>query len=185
MSDGLQIDFIGLDAFTEQMQQGPEIVREEMIAGVDRLTRAGRAIAMKAAPFDTGHLRRSITQEKASFAGGQVSGAFGTNVPYAAAMESGRGAGKAMPPPGALVGWMRRHGIALSEFHESTPGLTADDRFGTSPYHQIEFAIARAIGKRGIPGHFYMKKAKDELTPKVQAEFKAVADRIVKRMGGG
>lgn len=184
MSD-LRVEVIGLDDLLSRMRKAPEVVSEEMLKGIDRMTLQGQALAQKGAPVDTGNLRRSITTQKATFAGGVATGAFGTNLPYAAAKESGRGAGKPMPPPGALVGWMTRHGIPLSDAHESTSGLGAEFRVGKSAYHSIEFLIARAIGRRGIEGKHYMRKAHEELLPKVQAEFKAVVERIVIRMGGG
>jgi hypothetical protein len=157
-----QIEFLGLDEFTALMRKGPEIVKEEMLTGINRLTLQGQAISQKEAPFDTGNLRRSITTQKATFAGGEARGSWGTNVPYAKFAEDGRSAGK-MPPAGALLGWMGRHG--------------ADAK--------AEFIIRRAIGRKGTTGKKYMEKGRQQIEPKVQAEFRAIALRIIARMGGG
>jgi phage gpG-like protein len=152
------IDFIGLDAFEAEMIKAPEIVKEEMLRGIDKLTLGGQALSMKNVGVDTGHLRRSITTKKATFAGGSAMGSWGTNVPYAKFHETGRSAGR-MPPVGAMQAWATRHGANA-------------------------FLIARAIGRRGTKGKWYMRDAADTIRPKVQAEFKAVAARIVARIGG-
>ena len=159
MSD-FEIVVTGADELIARFRKAPEIVKTEMIKGVDRLTFAGQATSQKEAPVDTGNLRRSITQTKASFAGGSVSGAWGTNLPYAKYVEFGRGPGK-MPPAGALSGWIRRHG-------------------GGS-----EFVIRRAIGRKGTKGKHFMQKGRVFVQPRVKAEFDAVAQRIASQLGGG
>ena len=162
MSD-FEVTISGADELIARYRKAPEIVKREMLKGVDRLTFAGQAISQKEAPVDTGTLRRSITQQKATFAGGEARGAWGTNLPYARPMEEGRRAGAPMPPAGVLLGWMRRHG--------------ADAK--------AEFVIRRAIGRKGITGKHYMQKGRLQIQPKVKAEFEAVAQRIVDAMGGG
>ena len=89
--------------------------------------------ARMGAPRDTGALARSITHEaRPTYA------ATFTTLSYARAMEEGRRAGAAMPPPKALEGWAARHGIR---------GRGA------------AFVIARAIARRGIKGRFFMRNA--------------------------
>jgi hypothetical protein len=78
-------------------------------------------------------------------------------------MEDGRRAGAAMPPAGALLGWMGRHGVDA----------------------KTEFVIRRAIGRKGIKGKHFMQKGRLTIQPKVRTEFVAVRDRIVARLGGG
>jgi hypothetical protein len=89
--------------------------------------------------------------------GGAIRGAWGTNVPYARPMEDGRAAGSAMPPSGALLGWMGRHGI--------------DAKF--------EFVVRRAIGRHGIAGKHYMKRAHDEVRPFLRRELQAAVKRTL------
>lgn len=156
------IEFMGLDEFRARMAKGELVVKEEMLRGIDRLTFQGQAISQKEAPFDTGNLRRSITQKKAVYGGGEARGAWGTNIPYAKFAEDGRSAGK-MPPKGALLAWMGRHGVDAKS----------------------EFIVRRAIGRKGTTGKHYMQKGRQQIEPKVQAEFRAVALRIIARMGGG
>jgi hypothetical protein len=80
-----------IDPLVARMQQAPQIVKEEMIRGVNEMAMAGQAQAMKLVGVKTGHLRRSITTTKATFAGGTVTASYGTNVPYARFHEEGRG----------------------------------------------------------------------------------------------
>lgn len=84
-----QVEWQGLDEFEAQMRKGPEIVKDEMLKGVNRLTFAGQSISQAAAPVDTGTLRRSIIAKPATFAGGEAKGQWGTNVPYAKYQEYG------------------------------------------------------------------------------------------------
>lgn len=82
-----------------------------------------------AVPVDMGALRRSITSEIQP-----LSARVYTPLAYAAAVDQGRRPGATPPPPQALVGWMARHGLTGSPW-----------------------VLARAIGRRGIRGRFFMK----------------------------
>lgn len=87
--------------------------------------------ARQQAPQDTRTLARSIAIDVQLFMARVY-----TQLAYAPVMEYGRRAGAKPPPPEALAGWARRH------------------HFGGSL-----FVLARAIGRRGIKGRFFMKKA--------------------------
>lgn len=80
-----------LPGFVARMTNAERIVRDEMRTGIDRLTLQGERAAKQRAAVRTGHLRRSITHEPARFAGGTVTGRFGTATPYARYVEFGRG----------------------------------------------------------------------------------------------
>lgn len=82
------------------------------------------------APQDTRTLARSIALDVQPFQARVFTPLF-----YATVMEYGRRPGARMPPPDALAGWARRHGFTGSLF-----------------------VLARAIGKRGIKGRFFMQK---------------------------
>ncbi len=90
--------------------------------------------ARSATPQDTRTLARSIALDVQPF-----SARVFTPLAYAPVMEYGRRPGGPMPPPDALGGWLRRHGIPLS----------------------AAFVVARAIARRGIKGRFFMQKGKD------------------------
>lgn len=91
----------------------------------------GERVARQRAPRDTGALARSLTHEVRP-----LSARVYSHLGYAAAVETGRAAGARMPPPAALEGWMRRHGLRGSPF-----------------------ALARAIGRRGLRGRFFLRAA--------------------------
>jgi hypothetical protein len=103
-------------------------------------------IAHKAAKFgasdvrsqhwDIGATTRNTVFENMSFGARVV-----TRSPGARAVEGGRAAGAAMPPPSALTGWMARHGIPAG----------------------LEFVIARAIARRGHRGRFFQKRTKQRI----------------------
>jgi hypothetical protein len=89
------------------------------------------------APKDTGALARSIAGRATG-----LTGRVATSLVYAPVMEYGRTPGARMPPPAAVEGWARRHGMT---------GKGA------------AFVLARAIGRRGIKGRFYMRRALEKV----------------------
>lgn len=89
------------------------------------------AAARAGAAFDTGALARSITSQVTP----PTARVFST-LGYAPVVELGRAPGARPPPPDALIGWMARH------------GMTGDP-----------WRLARAIGRRGIKGRFFMRAA--------------------------
>lgn len=114
----------------------------------------GEREAKGLAPKDTSALARSIV--------GQVTGPLTATVSsplqYAAVMEEGRSAGARMPPPDALVGWARRHGFSGSTF-----------------------VLARAIGRRGIKGRFFMRAAMQTVAEQLPVLAEAAVAKIAAR----
>jgi phage gpG-like protein len=113
------------------------------------------------APVDTGRLRNSIAHEVTA-SGQSVTGRTGTNVQYGPVVEYGRAAGSAMPPAGALSGWMSRHGIEAS----------------------AEFAIRRSIARRGIRKRPYLKPALDKNRAAISREMDTILRKIAERLAG-
>lgn len=164
MSDSLSIDVSELVVMSQRYDGAATVVDQELKAAGDRAGRSIEGLAKRYVPKDTHTLERSIDGVARPIAGG-MSVVVGTNLPYAEAVEKGRGAGKPMPPAGALTttGWLRRHGIDAS----------------------AEFVIRRAIGRRGIPPKPYLLKAFAELKPQIAAEFGAVSRRVLARLVAG
>lgn len=73
--------------------------------------------------------------------------------PGALAAEFGRRAGTPPPPASALRDWAERHGMA-----------------------GLEFALARAISRRGIKGLFFLRKARESLE---QSELPRLIQRAI------
>jgi hypothetical protein len=80
---------------------------------------------------------------------------------YFKVQEFGRRPGRRMPPPSALLGWLRRKGI--------------DPR--------AAFVIARSIGRRGLKGRFYMRAAREWGQNAMPRELRVAASEIEKRFG--
>lgn len=159
MSESITITHTDLDAYARAMKAAPVAHKRNLIAAVNRITTEGEARAKKYVPTDTHHLQRSITMVPAHDAGGAIRGAWGTNLPYAQVVEEGRSAGSAMPPSGALLGWMGRHGIPDT----------------------MEFVVRRAIGRKGIPAKRYMARSRSEIKPLARRELQAA---IAKTLAG-
>lgn len=85
---------------------------------------------------DTGAMARSITSEVRGMTARVYS-----PLAYTSVVDQGRRPGAAMPPPAALEGWLQRHGLDVG----------------------LAWVIARAIGRRGIVGRFFYRRAAERL----------------------
>jgi hypothetical protein len=119
------------------------------------IARVGERVARDEAPKDLGALASSITAEVRRLEASVVATA-----PHARVMEEGRRPGAQMPPPEALAGWASRHGFSGSLF-----------------------VLARAIGRRGIPGRWYMKKAAAAMRAALPGAVAEAARRIGREWG--
>ena len=126
-----------------------------------RVVIEGEARAKKGVSRDTSHYARSITHRVTS-SPGIVVGQYGSNVPYAPAREFGRRPGAPMPPKGALLAWLRRHGIPA----------------------EMEFIIRRRIGRRGIPGEHVFRDTLAELKPLAEREFAGIKATLIAALNG-
>jgi hypothetical protein len=102
MSD-LEFRFDDADHFARKMAAAPKIVEREMVNATNRITKTGERWAKELAVVKTGQMRRTTTAEPAKFAGGVVTGKYGTNAktktgfPYPMAVEFGRRGFSARP----------------------------------------------------------------------------------------
>lgn len=145
------------DAMQKKLDQaGPELIAPALTQLLTDAALLGTKVAREGAPRDTAALIRSIQSEVRP-----LSARVYTPLTYALTMEEGRRPGAKMPPPDALVGWIRRHGLTVSPF-----------------------VLARSIARRGIRGRFFMKAAKQavqgamprfisEAAARIQARWKA------------
>lgn len=151
-----------LPPFAARLRGAQSVLRSELTTAMRRIVIAGQTLSRGLAPVDTGRLRDSITG-RVTAVGGDVRGSWGTSLPYAEAVEEGRRAGAPMPPQGALLGWMGRHGIEAS----------------------LEFVVRRAIGRRGTKARWFLRDAKERVAPVVERELSAGLGRALDRIGGG
>ena len=133
-------------------------VRTAMTAGSLLIEGTGRSLA----PKDTGRLAGSITHQ-ISGGGANLQSKIGPSVGYGLVVEKGRGAGKPMPPAGAIAGWAARKGISPDAL----------------------FVLRRSIGRKGIKARPYMKPAFDQNQARVVAGFEKVGVKVVVKMAGG
>lgn len=104
-------------------------------------------------PVDSGRLRASITMVVEAV-GKKVRGVVGSNVVYAAAMETGTR--PHWPPLRALERWARRHGTTA-------------------------YVVARAIARRGTKPRRYLQGAFEKHKRRIQEIVKGAVSGIVKK----
>ncbi len=136
----------GVDVLVRRAQSASLVVKP-LEGLLNEASLIAQRVAREGAPRDTATLQRSIVRQVTP-----LMARVYTPLAYAAVMEEGRRPGAKMPPPDALRGWARRHGIPESAL----------------------FVLARAIGKRGIKGRFFFRAAKEA----TEAEF----PRLIQKM---
>jgi len=136
-----------------------------------RIAVMGERTARGKAPRDTGTLAGSFMSESSS-----TMARIWSPRKYALAVEQGRAPGK-MPPPAALLGWVQRHTGTFSIRTRRRLGGTSQAASDRS----VAFLIARAIGRRGIKGRFFMKATAAKITGRMPVEMA----RLVREIRGG
>jgi hypothetical protein len=150
---------------------GGAILRDA-VQPMQRVVRANERGAKQDVRVDRGGLRRSITST-VEIIGNLVIGRWGSNLPYTRANEFGRRPDMKWPPPGVLLGWMRRHGIDPGK-----PPKKRRTNDGRRRYLPVEFVIARKIGKLGIPAQPFLRRPKAELDARIRREFGGLAAAV-------
>jgi hypothetical protein len=148
----IRIELKGLDDLRRKL--APRTYEKAVANLMEDIAIVGERTAKQRAPRDTGALKRSIHS-----AVKPTSARIFSNLNYAVPVEYGRGRGKRMPPPNALHGWLRRHGIPVS----------------------AAYVVARAIGRRGIKGRFFMKAAVDAINMKLPFMLKRASGGVAKK----
>lgn len=156
------MDMPELDGFIKRFKNGPRIVTEELTTAGKRSGLMVERLAKSRSRVWRGHLRRSVTT-KTTVQPLMVTTKVGSNLPYAPVMNFGRRAGAPPPPTGPIAAWLKSKG--------------GDPR--------AAFVVARAIGRRGIPGDFFLTGSLKDLRPQIQREFRAVPKRVIARLRSG
>lgn len=130
----ITIEVKGLEGLLRRAS--PQVLLEPVLREVlEGAALYGERAAREGSPKDTAALARSFSHEVRP----PLARVWSPLV-YAPVMEYGRRPGARMPPPAALSGWARRHGMAGQEF-----------------------VLARSIARRGIKGRFFLRKAAEGL----------------------
>lgn len=127
--DGYETTVKGLDRATIAVQDKLRKVVKNTSRDIERKEK-------ELAPHDLGDLRGGIRTEYDTDGLGSTTGPEDTVV--ARTMNYGRKPNSRMPPPDALAGWAKRHGMEGQEY-----------------------VIARSIAKKGIRGRHFVEGAAD------------------------
>src|SRR5688500_13686015 len=129
-----------IQTWAAKVAGAPAILQQEQLTAMQRATLTVQRGAQSVVRVDKGELRQSVTTVATA-----TEGKVGTSLPYGVVMDKGRRAGAPMPPQGALLGWMARHGIPP----------------------EMEFVVRRAIARNGIPGDKWLTGTFERLKPDI------------------
>lgn len=156
----ISIDASRLHALLDRFDDAEPIVQRE---GGNALARSAAQVEADAkrnvtdvGAVDTGMLRRSIAVELRP-GNSPIEASIGSNLQYAETIEIGRRPGAKAPPQGALLDWMRRHGIPPEK----------------------EYVMRMRIARFGIDGRPYLGPALTDNEATIQREFDLAADRAL------
>lgn len=144
-----------------------KISNRRLKQAADASTKIVQGAARQNAPVFQARLRQSIdteVREMGNMVQGRVFSPITKPYPYPLVMELGRKPGK-MPPPSSLRRWVQ---LVIK------PG--ADEVDG------VAFLVARAIGRKGIKGRFFMRKAVQTSTTRISQFFQKAADLTAEDM---
>ena len=172
MPDSYQIEVEGFDELKKQLRKYPEIAKKFFDPAMESSMLTVQGNVVPNVPVGvSGALRQSYAKPTAidiSGVGANIVGKFGSTIttpyPYGDVMEFGRSAGK-MPPPSALERWVH---LVLKVPTKDAPG--------------VAFLVARAIGKRGIKGLFFMKKGLEKSERIISGLFEKALTKIVEEI---
>lgn len=169
----------GLSELYRKLDQLPDhVVGPPARRFMQRATDLVSADANRKAPVDRGMLRGSI-QTQIDSAALPKWGKVGTNTStkaYAKVIEFGRRPGQPPPPPGALVGWMNRHGIPLGGTRAD--GSVIPPKLNKRGYYQLEAAFALMMASQGTPAKPFLTPALTKNKTKIRALLPHMAREI-------
>ena len=169
-------------------------LRKAMTASLTLIEKDARQYA----PRDQGRLGGGITSTIEG-SGLTLVGRVGPSVTYGAPVEFGRRAGAQMPPVAALIPWVERHwraplvgsqrllgGEFLGETgYRATNKRRPSARVSQSAIRRRAFALAIAIGRRGIRRRPYLGEAYNKNRQEISYRFGRVGQAIAVSIGTG
>lgn len=157
MPSSVVIDITGAVELAERIER-PEVIREPLETLVRDVALVVERAAREGMPRDTAEGARSI----AATVNG-LEAKVTSPLAHVTVMDQGRRAGAAMPPQGALLGWMRRHGIPP----------------------EAEYVVRRGIARRGIKGRFFYQKAEAKGREAIPGAVRKFMAEVQRRASGG
>lgn len=162
------------DRFSRRLQAFPQDLERNMRQAMTLSLLAVERDARRAAPQDTRRLAGSITHQITG-SGTAIQGRVGPSVQYGRFVEFGRRPGR-MPPPQALVGWVRRH--SELRFARRTQAREQE-------VLRRAWLVARAIGRRGVRAQPYLRPAYERNRAAIRGVFARMGVRVVATLAGG
>lgn len=146
----IKIEIPALPRVQRGVANGPRVLQSEVTTALTAGGLLVESTARSLAPRDTGRLQGSITSRVSG-----MQAEIGPSVAYGLYVE--RGTRPHFPPPAALGGWARRHGV--------------------SP-----FALARGIARRGTKAQPFMRPALEQNVGKIVDLFGKLGAKVVASM---
>ena len=157
----ISLELLGAQALERGLARSRETVAQEAVRAMTASLLLVEGDARRHVAHDTRQLMNSIGH-RITNEGTSLVGRAGPSARYGFYVEFGRRPMRKAPPRAALRGWARRHGIP----------------------ERALFVLARAIGRRGLPGRPFMVPALTKNAERIRRLFGASADRIVVRIAG-
>jgi len=152
-----EVEILGLPEQLSRLDNYDRLSDTQLDSAMRSSVASIAADAQTLAPRFTGELAGSMTSRvmnEVTYITGEVYSSM-SNPIYPLVMEAGRRPGARMPPIEAIRVWSD---AVLG------PGLA--------------FVVARSIGRKGIKGHWFLKRAYEKNIPNILTLFKVAADRL-------
>ncbi|HEY3265775.1 MAG TPA: HK97 gp10 family phage protein [Armatimonadota bacterium] len=163
LSFGIDVDLSGLSGLRNASDEIDHVLTAAAFQAGARV----QAEVVTRMPVDLGAARNNISFHVTRERDGLTVEIAG-NLEYLPTLEEGRKAGKKAPPYDALIPWVKRHPSPPMSFL-TAKGARSHRKPPTDKSRA--FLIARAIGKRGQPGHHMFRDAAIASAPDVTAAF--------------
>jgi len=161
---GYEVEMVGFEEQIKNLEGFDQVADRHLRSAMWGSVTAIQSAARREAPVFRGRLRNAIAAKVTGF-GGSIVGEVGVSMgseDYPAVMEFGRPPGP-MPPPASLERWVK---LKLG---------VPDNRVG-----HVAVLVARAIGRRGIKGRYYLRKGLATSKVRIGMLFRDAVERIVR-----
>ncbi len=161
----ISVKIVGLEEMQKRFAKAPDLVSKHGKVAMQKSVIMVEGYAKVNAPVGVNSRLRNSMVSKVETFGGSITGRVGSSMSeiYPLVMEYGRRPGAKMPPPQALERWVYL-----------VMGVPADEALG------VAFVVARNIGRRGIKGKFFLKRAYETSKSSILGFFQAALHSIVR-----
>jgi len=168
----IHVDASELTQLGALLQRAPDGLRQDLVGDVAATAGLAQGLAREGAPVFRGTLANGIhtTPIVVSGTGGgiEISGSVIATAPHSIVMEEGRRPGAPMPPLEPIRRWVElkvRRGdlfVQGDAYSTTTHRRRRSGRNRESQIKGLAYVIARSIGRKGIRGRGFMRKASEK-----------------------